>query len=171
MSSQPFFSKETYIARRQVLKQQFRKGIILLLGNEESSANYKDNWYPFRQDSTFLYYAGIAQAGLALVIDAATGTEVLFGDELSIEDIVWTGPLPTLSELSNAAGIQKVFPLKDISNYLKGEVLFLPQYRAEHSINISSWLNKSIHEIQSGASVALIKAIANHTGRHIIIIP
>ena len=69
MGNYPFFSTATYIARRQVLKQQIGKGTILLPGNEESSANYKDNWYPFRQDSTFLYYAGIAQAGLVLVID------------------------------------------------------------------------------------------------------
>ena len=124
MSSQPFFSKETYIARRKELKQQVGQGIILLPGNDESSANYKDNWYPFRQDSTFLYYSGIIQAGLALVIDASTGEDILFGDELSIDDIVWTGPLPTLAELAAAAGIQKVLPAKEITNYLKGAVLY-----------------------------------------------
>lgn len=160
MSSQPFFSKQTYISRRQSLKQQVGQGVILLLGNEESSANYKDNWYPFRQDSSFLYYAGISQAGLALIIDCSTGSEILFGDELSIDDIVWTGPLPTLAELAAAAGIQNVFPSKEITKYLKGEVLYLPPYRGEQTIAISSWLNKPLQQIQAGASVALIKAIA-----------
>ena len=160
MGNHPFFSTATYIARRQILKQQIGMEIILLPGNEESSANYKDNWYPFRQDSTFLYYAGIAQAGLALIIDASTGDEILFGDELSIEDIIWTGSQPALTDLAAAAGIQKVLPLKEITRYLKEEVLFLPPYRAEHTVNISRWLNKNINEIQAGASVRLIKAIA-----------
>ena len=160
MGNHPYFSAATYISRRQVLKQQIGNGIILLPGNEESSANYKDNWYPFRQDSTFLYYAGISQACLALVIDASTGDEILFGDELSIEDIIWTGSQPTLTELAAAAGIHKILPLKEISRYLKGDVLFLPPYRAEHTISISKWLNKNINEIQTSPSVTLIKAIA-----------
>ena len=160
MGNHPFFSTATYNARRQVLKQQIGKGTILLPGNEESSANYKDNWYPFRQDSTFLYYAGIAQAGLVLVIDASTGNEILFGNELSIEDIIWMGPQPTLTELAAAAGIQKVLPLKQITNYLKGDILFLHPYRAEHTLNISRWLNKNVNEIQTAVSVSLIKTIA-----------
>ena len=53
------FAPEVYIARRKQLKKKIGKGTILLLGNEESSINFKDNWYPFRQDSTFLYYTGI----------------------------------------------------------------------------------------------------------------
>ncbi len=160
MSSFPFFSTATYIARRQTLKQQIGEGIILLPGNEESAINFKDNWYPFRQDSTFLYYAGIAQAGLVLMMDTSTGNDILFGDELSMDDIVWTGSLPTLVELAAAAGIQKVLPLQQLTAYLKGDVLYLPPYRAAQSIAISSWLNRSVHQIKEGASVPLIKAIA-----------
>ena len=61
------FDKQIYIARRQKLKQQLGKGLLLFLGNEESSMNYKDNWYHFRQDSSFLYFFGLDKAGLAAV--------------------------------------------------------------------------------------------------------
>jgi Xaa-Pro aminopeptidase len=50
------FSRETYKERRRVLSAAMGKGLILLLGNSESGMNYKDNVYPFRQDSSFLYF-------------------------------------------------------------------------------------------------------------------
>lgn len=135
-------------------------GIILLPGNDESSSNYKDNWYPYRQDSSFLYYTGIAQAGLALLLNTATGDEILFGDELSIDDIVWTGPLPTLQELAAAAGIGKVLPPEQLPQHLTGPVHYLPPYRGEQTLKLAAWLGKPPGEIAAGASVPLIKSIA-----------
>ncbi|MCP4896731.1 MAG: aminopeptidase P family protein, partial [bacterium] len=55
------FDKETYISRRAALQSQLEGGIVLLLGNNESPMNFADNCYPFRQDSTFLYYLGLDQ--------------------------------------------------------------------------------------------------------------
>ena len=52
------FNKETYIQRRNRLKKEIGKGILLFLGNNESGMNYADNTYHFRQDSTFLYFFG-----------------------------------------------------------------------------------------------------------------
>lgn len=63
------FSKETYINRRTRLKKAIGNGILLFLGNNESSMNYADNTYFYRQDSTFLYYFGSDYAGLTAVID------------------------------------------------------------------------------------------------------
>ncbi len=50
------FTREEYEVRRENLKKSVKSGVLLFLGNEESSINFKDNWYPFRQDSTFLYF-------------------------------------------------------------------------------------------------------------------
>ncbi len=69
-----------------------QKGLLLFMGNEESSMNYRDNWYPFRQDSSFLYYFGLDLAGLVALIDLDNNREIIFGNELSIDDIIWTGP-------------------------------------------------------------------------------
>ena len=63
------FNKETYIQRRNRLKKEIGKGILLFLGNNESGMNYADNTYHFRQDSTFLYFFGSDYAGLSALID------------------------------------------------------------------------------------------------------
>jgi Xaa-Pro aminopeptidase len=160
MSSTPFFSKETYFQRRNLLAKQLPNTTVLLLGNEENSINFKDNWNVFRQDSSFLYYTGISLAGLALVINTDTGEEILFGNELTIDEIIWTGPQPTLRELAEKAGIKKVEPSHQITKYLKGNIAYLPPYRPEHTIKLHHWLGKSILEIESFVSVPLIKAIA-----------
>ena len=155
----PFFEKEIYTKRRNILKQEMRTGIILLLGNDESSSNFKDNWFPFRQDSTFLYYGGISIANLAIIINADTGEEILFGDELSIDDIIWTGKQTTLHELADLVGINKVMPLNTITNFLKAQVAYTPPYRPEHLIKLSEWLSIPIKSVETNTSLALIKAI------------
>ena len=53
--------------------------------------NYVDNTYPFRQDSTLLYYGGIDRPGLFLVIDIDDGTTTIFGKEPTVTDILWVG--------------------------------------------------------------------------------
>jgi Xaa-Pro aminopeptidase len=165
MESTPFFSKETYCQRRTQLASQLPNTTILLLGNDENSINFKDNWNVFRQDSSFLYYTGISLAGLALIINTVTGEEILFGNELTIDEIIWTGLQPTLKELAESAGIQKVLPTHQITNYLVDNVAYLPPYRPEHSIKLHTWLGKNIFEIENFASVPLIKAIVMQRSR------
>ena len=159
MQSIPF-SESTYIHRRKILKESIGSGQILLLGNKESSINFKDNWYPFRQDSTFLYYAGVALPGLFLLIDIDKDSMTLFGDDLSIDDIVWTGPQPTLTELAAKVGIEKVLPLARLQGQLGKEVHYLPPYRPEHQLQLAEWMNLDHAAINAQASVKLIKAIA-----------
>ena len=84
------FDKEIYVERRRMLKQRLGSGVLLFLGNDEVGCNYLDNTYNFRQDSSFLYYFGLPFAGLAAVIDIDNDREIIFGDELTIDDIVWT---------------------------------------------------------------------------------
>ena len=140
------FSKETYKVRRAKLKQTVGSGLLLFLGNDESGMNYADNTYHFRQDSTFLYFFGLPYAGLAAVIDIDNDREIIFGDELTIDAIVWMGTQPTLREKSEAAGITEVRPFKEIESYLKnaqqkGQTIhYLPTYRAEHQIKLFHWL-------------------------------
>ena len=63
------FAKEIYIRRRETLKKSVNSGIVLLLGNGESPLNYRGNTYPFRQDSSFIYYIGLDTPDLAYVLD------------------------------------------------------------------------------------------------------
>lgn len=85
------FNRQLYIQRRAILKEKIEKGVILFLGNEESPMNYPDNPYPFRQHSSFLYYFGLDRPLLAAIIDLDSGQETVFGDEMTMDEIVWMG--------------------------------------------------------------------------------
>src|ERR1700712_1792297 len=104
------FEKHVYRARREKLKQQVGRGLILLLGNEESSMNYKDNLYHFRQDSSFLYFFGLDKPGLSGIIDIDNDKEILFGNELTLDEIIWMGPQISLAEQADKTGITNVQP-------------------------------------------------------------
>lgn len=160
------FEKLVYTDRRQVLKQNFgNDGLIILLGNEDSSMNYKDNTYLFRQDSSFLYYFGLDVPMLAAIIDTETGKEVIFGNELTIDDIVWTGTLPTVSEMASMVGVKETKPYEDIHHYihqalaLGRPVHILPPYRPENKIKLAAWLNVAFGDVADFVSLKLIKAV------------
>ena len=161
------FESSVYVSRRKVLKEKINNGLILLMGNEEAGMNYKDNWYPFRQDSCFLYYFGIDLSGLAAIIDAETGEETIFGNELSIEDIVWTGPQPTVVDMAAAVGVSKTAPYNNIENVIRKAITsgrpihFIPPYRSENKIKIAQWLKIGVNAVSESASVSLIKAIVS----------
>ena len=161
------FSKNTYQERRRVLKAKVGKGLILLFGNDESPMNYTDNTYHFRQDSTFLYYFGIQQPGLAAVIDIDNDTEVVFGDEYTVEDYVWRGPQPTIASLAEKCGIYKVQPSASLASVLdraqqKNQTIhFLPLYRHENKIRLFELLGILPREIAGESSPDLVKAVVS----------
>ena len=80
------------------------------MGNDEQGLNYEDNTFRYRQDSTFLYYFGLSFAGLSALIDIDEDKEIIFGDELTIDHIVWMGTQPTLHEKASAVGISETRP-------------------------------------------------------------
>src|ERR1035438_7507921 len=132
------FDKEVYIKRRKRLKEQVGNGLILLLGNEESSMNYLDNCYPFRQDSNFLYFFGIDRPGLAAIIDIDNNNEFLFGNDIGVEDIIWTGPMQSLNEQAEMVGVLAVLHVLSIAHKInkalseKRKIHYLPPYRADN---------------------------------------
>lgn len=159
------FRKETYRRRRQELKERLQEGIILLLGNEESRMNYPDNTYPFRQDSSFLYFFGLDRPGLVAVIDIDDQRETIFGDDIGIEDIIWTGPRMSLLEQCSHVGVTNVRKSSAIASCLSDAessgraIHFLPPYRPENKLKIQEWLQVKVPEQNAKASVPLIKAI------------
>ena len=109
------FNKQTYIQRRKILAEKIGSGLILFLGNDDSPMNYADNGYHFRQDSTFLYYFGIDFPGIAAVIDVDNQREIIFGDDYTIDHIVWMGPQPTISDRAAETGIFITKPIGELS--------------------------------------------------------
>ncbi|MEJ2705768.1 MAG: aminopeptidase P N-terminal domain-containing protein, partial [Sedimentisphaerales bacterium] len=108
------FDADTYIARRKRLQADVESGLVLFLGNDESPVNYTDNQYPFRQDSSFLYFFGLDCPGLAAVIDVDEGDECAFGDDLTVDDIIWTGSQPSLKEKCQEVGIRQMARLDQL---------------------------------------------------------
>ena len=155
------YNASTYIDRRNKLMHHLGKGKVLLLGNRESSVNFKDNWYPFRQDSTFLYYIGLGIPDIDALIDVDSGETILFADELTINDIIWTGPLPSFRDLGKDVGIHKVLPTSKLQSYANGHSLYLPPYRPDHILRLSNLLGLSVNEINGGISEPLIEGIIN----------
>lgn len=159
------FSKGIYVKRRQQLQKKLQSGIILLLGNEESSMNYTENHYHFRQDSSFLYFLGIDQAGLAGVIDIDNNRTILFGNELTMDDIVWTGPQTSLVDLAAQVGVKEVKAKKKLVSYLKKarkagqQIHFLPPYRPENKLKLSDCLGIQVKGLCNLVSIPLVKAV------------
>jgi Xaa-Pro aminopeptidase len=161
------FSRDTYARRRSVLASRVKSGLLVLSGNNESPMNYADNCYPFRQDSTFLYYVGLDQPGLAAIIDADAGTSTVFGDELTIDDIVWMGDLPTIAARAERVGVTDTRPLADAAGVVAEArasgraVHYLPPYRADTTLWLAALLDMSPSEVDGGASVELIRAVVD----------
>ena len=157
------FSKETYIKRRQELKKLVGNGVIVLFGNNDSPMNYPANAYaPMRQDSSFLYYFGQHRDGLVGVIDIDNDTEMLFGDDIDVEDIVWMGYTPSVADLAAEVGITKTAPMSDLTSYIShhtSNIHFLPPYRFDTKIQIMDLLGIHPSKQKEAASLDLIKAV------------
>jgi Xaa-Pro aminopeptidase len=159
------FPKEVYISRRKRLAENVGGGLIVLLGNEDSPMNYADNCFPFRQDSTFLYYFGLDIPMLAAVIDIDNGNEIIFGNDVSMDDIIWIGTLPSITALAAAVGIastQRYHNIETVIQNAKSKhqtIHILPPYRAENKIKLSQWLGVNVHAVSQSASLKLIKSV------------
>ncbi|MBR3021953.1 MAG: aminopeptidase P family protein [Bacteroidaceae bacterium] len=156
------FSKETYIQRRQQLKERVGSGLLLFLGNDQAPMNYADNTYSFRQDSTFLYYFGLDTEGLAAVIDIDNDREIIFGNDPTIDDIVWMGTQPPLAEKAERVGVKETQPSLKLADCLKGKkVHYLPPYRGEHQVKLQELLSIAPAAQAEGASIPFIRAVVD----------
>ena len=157
------FEKKVYIERRKALLERLRgqKGIALFLGNVESPAQYGDNCYKWRQDSTWLYYFGIDEPRFAATIDLETGDEVLYADDFSIDDIIWMGPMPTVRSLADRVGVANTAPYDALAAGLKGrQVHFLPASRYYNRLKLASLLGIDPDETVSAGKAGCAKASA-----------
>jgi Xaa-Pro aminopeptidase len=159
------FAAHIYQDRRRRLMQEMKSGILLFIGNDESPINYPDNLYAFRQDSSFLYYWGIDLPGLAAIIDIDTEREILYGRDPTLEDKIWTGPLPSIEALGLKCGARHVASFDRLEADLKqanqkgGDIHFLPQYRSQNLIKVQIWLGINTALVNSSSSGAFIRAI------------
>ncbi len=159
------FEKETYVKRRDELKRKVGSGLLLFLGNQDAPCNFADNGYRFRQDSTFMYYFDQPYAGLNAIIDIDNNREIIFGDELTMDYIVWMGNQPTIHEKAAAVGVSETLPSSALKTYLKdaaakGQTIhYLPPYRNQHHLLLLDLLG--IKPGEAKPSVDFIKAVVD----------
>jgi len=159
------FDPKTYIKRRDLLKKQVSTGLILLFGNDDTPMNYTANTYHFRQDSSFLYFFGLDTPGLTAVMDIDEKRDVLFGNDIDIEDIIWMGYLPTVKDRAEDVGVKLTASLNDLPGVLqeaaaKGRPIhFLPPYRPETLLKLEKLLGIKPDEAKAKASTSLIRAV------------
>jgi Xaa-Pro aminopeptidase len=155
----------THAARRQDLRDAVPGGAILIMGNNPAPINYVDNAYPFRQDSHFLYYAGVSHPGLALLIEA-DGTVVLYGTPEHRDDVIWSGPHPTLDDYAAASGVDRSEDIGALHADLRrleeagDSVHFLPPYRSERRFALARALGLDPREVAAQTSMELVRAVA-----------
>lgn len=161
------FSKDVYVNRRSALKSKIDKGILLFLGNSDASVNYPGNQYRFRQDSNFNYFFGLTDPDLAAIIDLESGEEIIFGNDVDIDDIIWMGPQPLISEKAQKVGVTKTYPLAHLDEFVgkaasQGrKVHFLPPYRYHNMIQLHRLLGIPFDQMKSSASVEFIKGVVS----------
>lgn len=157
--------KEVYFSRRKQLHELLDNGLLLFPGNDESSMNYRANTYHYRQDSSFLYFFGLSQPGLAGICDLDSDEDVLYGDDLSIDDIIWEGEKTSMQEKADSIGVEHIRSSaafgEDVKAALKSgrSVHILPPYRGDGIIKLSEDLGCSVDEVNGFVSEAFIKAV------------
>lgn len=147
--------------------EKIEKGIILLLGNSEAPCNYPSNCYKFRQDSSFLYFFGLNEPDMAAILDTESGEQILFGNDVDIDDIIWMGPQESVNEKAQRIGIKKNMPMAELASTIakakaQGRTIhFLPPYRNHNKILLNSLLDIPVANLKENASVELIKAVVD----------
>ena len=159
------FDKQTYVERRNRLRQLVGSGLIVLPGNNDSPLNYPANTYKFRQDSSFLYFFGQQRNGLAGVLDADSGEDWLAGDEIDIDDIVWFGSVHSVKAMAEECGAACSLSMGQMEEKVRQAVAqgrkvhFLPPYRHDTQIWLMDLLGIHPSKQREAASVPLIKAV------------
>lgn len=159
------FSADTYKQRRARLKKDIGSGLVWFLGNDEVGMNYSANVYPFRQDSTFLYFWAVDQPGLSALIDIDEDTDTIVGEEATMADVVWSGPLPTLRDRAAAAGVAETITPATLTERLTSAIVsgrtvhFLKPYRSDHTIRLGGCLGIDPGAVKSAHSHAFHEAV------------
>ncbi len=158
---QHLFPTNTYIQRRKNLQHANFSGIGLWIGHGEPPMNYTANTYRFRQDSSFLYLFGLSLPELVGVMDFDSNQTILFGDEWTMDDIIWVGPQPSLKDLAAQVGILDVRPLAQLPSYLQSQKIihFTPPYRGETWLKLMEWTQRPKSNLQ--ASTDLVQALVH----------
>ncbi len=159
------FDNKVYVNRRRTLTEKMarrteegKRGLAIFLGNVNAPLNYRGNDYKFRQESSFIYYWGITEPGFAAIIDLDNGKECLYGDDVSLDDIIWMGPQPSVASKAERIGCTKSAPYKAFEEAV---VKAVQQGRTIHHLPTVRYYNTMTVARLTGASVEEVRKVAS----------
>ncbi len=159
-------SAEIYRDRRNKIREAVGGGVILWLGHMMQPRNYTDNAFPFRQNSHFLYFTGLADPDLALLSYPDRDYDVLFSKPTTMDDIIWSGASEERMKMARQAGIETIEDIGRLGVYLtkaqsqRLKIHYLPPYQASSLFRIAELLVVEPSEVTAGASQSLKEAVA-----------
>jgi len=158
------FNKSTYVGRRNILKKLVKSGVILFTGNSTFFFDELSTAH-FRQDSSFIYYFGLQNEGLAAIIDLDEDKDIIFGNDRSVDHIIWMGTTESIASRAEKAGVTETKPLSELEIYLKTvlsakrKVHFLPQTKFENLLAIDKLLGIHPSRVNDHFSMELVEAV------------
>lgn len=160
------FEKEIYADRRRRLlaimkdsASEGKRGIAVFPGNADAPQNYRGNDYKFRQESSFLYFWGIDEPRFAAILDLDSGEEMLYGDDVDIDDIIWMGPQPSVASKGESVGVSVTAPYNAFAEAVRKAaasgrpVHFLPTSRYYNTMLLSVLLGCPAENVRKTADV------------------
>ena len=110
-------------------------GPALLMAGGVLSRNYPANGFPYRADSTFLYFFERPEAGSAAFFDPANGSVTLFLPERTVADALWHGALESFDDVKARQRVDAVLAVEK----LEDEVKRLGAGRQVRSLAVADW--------------------------------
>jgi len=112
---------EEYVRRRRLMEEAGSDALIVLAAAPERLRN-GDAFYPYRQDSDFLYLTGLDEPEAVLVLRPGreSGEQILFLRERDRDRERWDGPRLGLDGAIEQLGMDDAFPIGDLDEILPG---------------------------------------------------
>ena len=107
---------------------------------------------------------------MTLVLSRKKGQQIKIGDNITVADVVWSGPQPTLAARAADAGVKKTAPSKALADVVrtavkkKRPVHFLAPYRAEHVVKIAALTGIPPAKVRDkmGIDIDTVRAVVTH---------
>ncbi len=113
---------EVLARRRRHLMDLAEPDSIIVVPSAREQLRNGDSYYPFRQESDFLYLTGFGEpdAALVLIPGREAGEQLLFCRERDPERERWDGPRLGLDGARAELGFDDAFPIDDLDEILPG---------------------------------------------------
>ena len=95
------------------------------------------------------------------VLDCESGKDYVFANDYDIDDVIWSGPLPSVKELAASVGVANsgdLCALQTLCTKTIGEarkIHYLPPYRADNTRQMSQLLGIKFDAVTRYASMEL----------------